>query len=85
MKECRTDNSFELVDAAATFSYLRRMVVEPRTMWCKASRDLKLELQRFWFPDGIVFDKKSTVRTTLIQTESGLTRKIQALYNVVTP
>ncbi len=85
LKECRTDNSFELVDAAATFSYLRRMVVEPRVMWCKASRELKLELQRFWFPDGIMFDKKSAVRTTLIQTESGLTSKIQTLYNVVTP
>ena len=53
LREYWEDSLYELRDVEGKFLYLRRMIVEPRVMWCKASCELKLELQRFWFPAGI--------------------------------
>ena len=65
LRSYREDTQYEVKDVTATMAYFSQMVLEPRKMWCKASRELKLDLQRLWFPDGITFNKNHPHRTTL--------------------
>ena len=41
------------------------MLLEPRFFGANASDDNRLAYQAFWFPGGVIFDRRQEVRTRL--------------------